>query len=224
MSRLFSEVRKPEETFLNFIFMRKISLFLFVVLIPIVLGTNSCSVSEECMKSLCDLTTSIAVATGSSVVIPAGSAFTFVNVIKNASDAYSKCGTEISKLTNTNINVKYKTNLKNGNGDEYKVIFNKDEYAVPQIEPDKKANEEYEIPFNEPGEYLIVTNADNRNTTQERNENNNLSPALGAGTGKKTLSKEEIGIKVIVLPNPNYKKKLNEPMLEVRRKSVTITD
>lgn len=176
---------------------------------------TSCTTSQECKSALSDLTTEVVVG-GLSTVIT-GVPFNVPSIISNVKDALNECNGEIMETLTANAS---KSNIrlskKNNDGSFSEVISNN--FDVPEIPEAMQAEENYELLITEPGEYQIITLADATSVVDERDENNNASPTVSLGSGK-------TGAKIAsftVLPNPNFKKAAQAPVVEILSRTVII--
>jgi len=197
------------------------TILLIAVLAPFTVVNNSCECTAECSSALADLITNIAI--NAAVVVVAGTAFDIPNVIENTRNTVQECkGLVLETLkagkSQSRMRVDFDANSNN--------TFSKNEvnknYFVPEIPPGGKASEQYRFSFNEPGDYRLITYADDKNDVDERDETNNTSDpefvesGLVAGTGSRSVI-------IRVLPNPKYNRAENEPFVQILSRTVTVT-
>jgi hypothetical protein len=171
--------------------------------------------STECNDALCDLTTELVI-TGSTV-ITAGVPFNIPNLIKNVADATIECLTGSAGESESRIKVDYDANA-NLSFSENKIDG---PFNVPSINAGEQAIEKYSFSFNTPGQYRIITFADDPNQIKERSDNNNSSVPNIVPAGRLGEPAKQALI-ITVLPNPNYTKPPNVPDVVLNSRTVTV--
>ena len=205
----------------------KKNLFIFLVLFistSISVSTTSCS--KQCELALADLVTELAFQ--GIVKITAGTPFNIPNAIANAKNTVEACKGDILETisagkSKSRIQVDFDKSL-NGSFGNNKVSNN---FDVPEIPAGMKAVEDYQFSFNEPGDYRIITFADDKLNVTERDEKNNSSPtktvkSASVADAATDIDNGRLALVVRVLPNPNYTRKIDEPFVQILSRTVKI--
>lgn len=176
--------------------------FLKILLLTIVIGI-SCKEEDDCV--LPDLTGEI-IENGTST--QAGTGYDFNHEVKNLKDVYC---TNRAKESNTRIQVDYS---EDPNNNTFRNVFDEDNFEVPALDAGKVVREPYEIVFENPGTYIIITTADGRKAVSERREDNNQdkSNELEGRSGASI----PMGLKITVLENFDYKSRHSDDSTIVR--------
>lgn len=191
--------------------------FLFFSFMAIATVPNlNCNGSEGCKDALCDLTTDVVIAGASTIL--AGVPFNVPNVIRNIADATIACLTLPAGESESRLKIDYDA-AGNGSYNENRLNNN---FAVPGINAGDQANENYTFSFNTPGQYRLITFADDKEQVSERDESNNASTPDIATAGRLSEPSKQTLI-ITVLPNPNYTKSAKTPDVELINRTVTIT-
>ncbi len=193
--------------------MTKISIFSSLLLIFATFSNLSCN--EGCKDALCDLTTEIVFA-GTSTIL-AGVPFNVPNIIRNLADATIECLTLSAGESESRLKIDYDVN-SNGSFSQSELNGN---FDVPGIDAGYSAEEDYQFTFNSPGEYRLITFADDTEQVDEREEDNNASTPDIASAGRLSEPVKQALI-ITVLPNPDYKKTPGEPNVKLLSRTVTI--
>ncbi len=179
------------------------------------LSCDKCK-DPECKDALADLTTDILI-TGTTTIL-AGVPFNIPNVIRNIADASITCLTLSAGESESRVKIDYDAS-SNGSFSENK---NNSNFVVPGINAGDQANQNYEFSFNTPGQYRLINFGDDKGQVTERNEGNNSSAPDIASAGRLSEPNKQPLI-ITVLPNPNYKKGIDEPDVKLINYTVTIS-
>jgi hypothetical protein len=172
----------------------------------------NCDLSEECSSSLADLITNLAIG---AVSISAGVPFDVPSAVINVKNTVESCKGDIRETlaagaSHSRLKIDYDPN---GSGNFSQSELNNN-FQVPSIEPGDTCICDYGFQFNEPGDYRLITFADDMEEVDERDDNNNASAPTIVNPRSTT---QEYGNALIirVLPNPNFKKRPGQPNVEV---------
>lgn len=201
--------------------MRKNSvILLFALLLPISFSNSSCN--KECTLALADLITSLAVSGFTTVTV--GVPFNIASVIANVPNTIIKCAAgEIAEtLTAGNSQSRIIANYdENGDGTFVKNVLDSN-FEVPQIPSGMEATEDYQTLFQEPGDYRLITIADDKDDVEERDETNNASDPQGIEAGRGTAHSSGTPLIIRVLPNPNFTREKGEPYVKILSRTVSV--
>lgn len=196
--------------------MKKSLFFYLAFLLPISLTNYSCT--EDCKAALADLVTDLAIA--GVQVATANVPFNIPNIIKNTPNLIASCSDDAFGAGNSKSRIQIDFD-RNQNGNFIQNEVNS-QFDVPPIPPLSQAEENYTFRYNEPGEYRVITFADDANQVEEQNEDNNASnPKIIDGKAVQRYSEKVLIIRV--LPNPNYKRGKEEPFVELVGRTVKVT-
>ncbi len=190
-----------------------------VYLLAFVLFSN---LGCKCGNALCDLITNIAFQGAVSVL--AGNPIVIPNLIENVKETVEECKGELletatAALSESRLQIdfdasnNYGTNVLNNN------------FSVPEIPGGMSAEESYEFLFTEPGDYRLITFADDKKNNEERDEDNNKSADEFAEAGK-TANPGSVRAPLIihVLPNPNFTRQKGQAPVEILSRTVRLIE
>jgi hypothetical protein len=222
---IFEPLQESDKSFnssriLNTTTMKKTATaLLFFLLLPISFVNTGCG---ECGSALCDLIADIALGATASVV--AGEQFSIPNVISNVPELVETCGgalleTISAKASKSRIKIDFDIN---GNGSYSKNEINS-QFETGEIPAGEAMEEGYTFEFYDPGEYRLITYADDTNVNKERDETNNASAEEFLESGRlKAPVKLPLIIKVLPNPDPKFKWKEGEPRVKIISRTVTL--
>lgn len=196
--------------------MKRNTTFVLLLLMFSLFLNLSCTLTKECKDALADLTTDVAIAGATTILT--GIPFNVPNVIKNIIDVTKECLTLAAGESESRLKIDYDLN-SNSSYSENKLNNN---FAVPSINAGEQANENYTFSFNTPGQYRLITFADDTEVVTERDENNNASAPDIASAGRMAEPVKQVLI-ITVLPNPDYVKPVGAPDVELISRIVTVT-
>ena len=196
---------------------------IFALLLSVfLLGNLSCS--KECGFALADLITDLAFQ--GVVTVTAGVPFSIPNAIENTLNTVEICKNDILETADA---ASSQSRLKIDFDETGNNTFGQNElnnnFNVPAIPAGMVAEENYSFSFDEPGDYRLVTFADDQSNVEERDESNNASSAeeLTSGriaAGGQPLPKSPLIIRV--LPNPDFVRDDNAPFVRLLSRTVEI--
>ncbi len=198
--------------------------FTLIILISILISNSSCS--KDCGFALADLVTELAFS--GVVTVTAGVPFNIPNAISNVINTVERCNDNVKETlgageSKSRLLVDFDTQ---NNGSFASTQLNNN-FTVPSISSGATAEENYSFSFDEPGDYRVITFADDSDDVDERMENNNASAPEILPAGRVT----EIGATPVdetliirVLPNPNFQRKKGAPLVRLLSRTVKIID
>lgn len=188
-----------------------------MLLIAFLMGNLGCS--KECGFAFADLIADIAI--GGLQTIVAGQPFSIPNTIENVANTVETCSgdlleTETAGASQSMIQIDYDVN-GNGSFSQNEISSN---FNVDAIPAGGQANEGYMFSFDQPGDYRLITFADDNNDVEERNESNNTSPTATVSSGGRLSADQELALIIRVLPNPEYTRPEGAPFVRLLSRTV----
>ena len=192
----------------------KLKSFLLAILLFSASFSNiRCNLSGECSAALADLFTDIILQ--GSITIIAGTPFPVTSSVTNLTNTVQQCKGDIRETltagaSQSRLQIDFDP-TGSGNFSQNELNNN---FAVPEIPPSDTCLCDYEFIFTEPGDYRLITFADDMEDVEERDETNNESnPKIANPRGTTEYAKAPLIIRV--LPNPNFTRKPGQPKVEV---------
>lgn len=203
------------------VLLKNTKILLLVFIIPIL--NIQC---EDCLKSLADLTTRIAVQGAVSII--SGVPFELPNLIQNVPDVVNACITTPALFKAVRSKSRIKVDY-DGNGDgSFESNELNNNFEVPEIDVNQMAEENYELIFDEPGDYRVITFADDFNDVEEQNEKNNTSNEAKATAGFRANSTSNYSsspLIITVLPSSTFdsnKENSKTKRVTILKRTVTV--
>lgn len=95
-------------------------------------------------------------------------------------------------------------------------------FDIPEIDPGAQASENFTFSFDEPGDYRLITFADDNNNVEEGNEENNESAPETVSSGKLLNGAIKKPLIIRVLPNPKFKRAEGAPFVRLLSRTVEV--
>jgi len=180
----------------------------------------------NCGKALADLITEFAIE--GAVTIFAGQPLDIPSAVENVINTVQECSETIEETSTANSSESKITIDFDSNGDgSFNELVENANFGFPEIPGGMAALRTYTTTFNDPGEYQLITFADDGKDVEERNENNNESAPEILDTGRIIVEPSERNKKPLiirVLPNPDFEKPPGAKKVEIVAGPVSLVE
>lgn len=187
-----------------------------------VLGSFGCS--RECGLALADLITELAFQ--GIVTVTAGIPFNVPNSIENTINTVESCKGDIQQTAEAgSSSSRLKIDFDQNGDNTFGLNQLNNNFNVPSIPAGMVAEENYTFSFDEPGDYRLITFADDKSNVEERDEDNNASTPEELTSGRHVSENSSVERKPLiirVLPNPNFRRSENAPYVRILSRTVEI--